>query len=290
MELLEAIRAERDQENTSKLKKTTNQKQPIYSRKQQKIILNKIKGTLDPYYLLFWEISVATGWRTSDVLRMLFKNINLKTGDATIIISKQTKAAEARAFRAVLTSYKERLKKQVIAENDHAQYMKIDMCPLDKINELLTPDELKELKKDLIKAINKAPVMRDKKRLPNHVLKIIKERTKTNKKDSFIFSKSLAFANTLNRRVGHISRQTIWAGLKSVFIWFKNTINSKLNLSAYSSRKTFAYRMLKGVSLDQNNISEVMEAFGHSSVKMTFKYLCLESNAQQLQNALLDDD
>lgn len=288
MELLNKIRSIRKAATSAAHTTDTNTKSPIYDRIEQQKVLSRIESELDPMYSLFWRVSIATGWRTSDCLELEFNNVNFDTGIASIVVNKQTRAAEARAFNKVLLDWKQQLKKDAALQGDAKRHMVVDTCDHVNIQSLMTVEQVNKLGVDLQAAVNNAPVKRDSKKLPKVVLDMIKDRMNKNHHDEFIFSRSLSSSNRAVNESGHITRQAVWKGLQAVFTWFKAEINGALKLSAYSTRKTFAYRMLRGITGKDNNIAEVMQAFGHSSIQITFKYLGLASKADELQAAMVE--
>jgi len=288
MELLQKIRTLRCSATAGIDLTGSKTKSPIYDRIEQQKVLTKIDETLDPMYSLFWRLSVATGWRTSDVLELEYSNVNFDTGMASIVVNKQTKSAEARAFNKVLANCKQQLKKQASLSNDQHRYMIVDMCEIKEIQSLMTEGEVCQLEAELLAAVSSAPVKRDTKKLPRKVLELIQEHKERNHFDNFVFSRHLSSSNRTKNIEGHISRQGVWKGLKSVFNWFSKEVNAALKLSAYSSRKTFAYRLYKGVNGNESNIAEVMQAFGHSSIQMTISYLGLASKADEIQAQMVE--
>ncbi|EPY9681305.1 tyrosine-type recombinase/integrase, partial [Klebsiella pneumoniae] len=72
---------------------------PVYDRDEQRKLRERIQQTQPDWVLLWWDIATVTGWRTSDVCNLRYSCINWETGTATIVVAKQTKAAEARASR-----------------------------------------------------------------------------------------------------------------------------------------------------------------------------------------------
>ena len=72
---------------------------PVYEQEEQRKLRERIQQTQPDWVLLWWDIATVTGWRTSDVCNFRYSCINWETGIATIIVAKQTKAAEARATR-----------------------------------------------------------------------------------------------------------------------------------------------------------------------------------------------
>lgn len=288
MELLSKIRELRDLHTSDK--KKTNTKQPIYELDDQRAILDRIKDTLDPTYSLWWRVAVSTGWRTADVCRLQFSDINFDDGTATIVVAKQTKAAEARAYNKALKTYRDELKRQAAMSGDLNRYMQLDQLDHKQLldSDMITIEQRAELEALITDAVSRAPVKRDTKTLPKNVLNEIMERMERNIFDDYVFSRRLMAANSIKNKDGHLSRVGVWKALKAVFTWFTNAIGKKLKLSAYSSRKTFAYRMLRGKSGREQNLTEVMQAFGHSSIQMTMKYLGLSSKADELQRELAE--
>jgi integrase len=287
-DLLNKIRTLRTEATGATATTGSNTKSPIYDRIEQQKVLSHIEETLDPMYALYWRLGVATGWRLSDILELEFSDIDFTTGKASIVVNKQTKSAEARAFNKVLATWKQKVKQLAAMNGDHTRYMQADMIDIKDISSLLNEEQTEQLEQDLIKAVSNAPIKRDTKQLPAKCLELIAERQAMNHHDNFIFSRSLMTSNRARNVNGRVARQGIWKGLDKVFDWFKDNVNACLKLSAYSTRKTFAYRMLKGVNGTEQNISEVMQAFGHSSIAMTMKYLGLASKADDLQTSLLE--
>lgn len=286
--LLDKIRSLRTEATAGQDKTGSNTKTPIYSRIEQDKVLDRIESTLGDTYSLFWRVSVATGARTSDVCRMAFDDVDLNTGYWTYTVSKQSKSAEARAYNKVLKVWKERLKRAAMLDNNQKLYMQIDMTEFKNIIEFVPVEDSGQLEIDLTQAVNNAPVKRDCKKLPAKVIEIIRQRKEKNHHDNYVFSRSLTNSNRSLNQDGHITRQVVWKSLKAVFTWFKSTVNAALKLSTYSSRKIFAFRMLKGVTGKENNIIETMQAFGHSSIQMTLKYLGLATKSELLQAELAE--
>lgn len=289
MELLAKIREIRSEKAGTD--KRDNAKQPIYERSDLAKIQKRIDKTLDPSFSLWWRVSIATGWRTNDVCRLTFSDIDFASGTATITVSKQTKAAEARAFSKTLKQAKESLKKQAALAGDFDTYMAIDQLHYKQLleSDLVTIQQKQEIEAKATEAVQSAPVKRDTKALPSAVLKEISERMGKNTYDDFVFSRRLMKANAIKNMDGHLSRVGVWKALKAVFAWFAETVGAKLKLSAYSARKTFAYLMLRGKSGSEQNLTEVMQAFGHSSIQMTMRYLGLESRSETMQRDMVTD-
>lgn len=285
--LLDKIRSLRT-EATAGHATGSNTKQPIYDRIEQNKVLDRIESTLGGSYSLFWRIGVATGARTSDVCRMTFDDVDLSTGYWTYTVSKQTKSAEAKAYNKTLKLWKERLKRAAMLKGDHQKYMLIDMTDFKNIVEHIHGDSMADFEADLMTAVNNAPVLRDRKKLPAKVIEIIRQRKAKNHHDNYVFSRTMCGSNRAINQGGHITRQAVHKALQGIFKWFKSAVNAALNLSAYSTRKIFAYNMLRGKNGKENNISEVVASLGHSSLQMTKKYLGLSTKADDLQAQLVE--
>lgn len=76
--------------------------------------------------MLWWNIATVTGWRTSDVCALQYSCVNWETGQATIVVSKQTKAAEARVTRKGIEIVRQQRKDAARLAADHIAYMRWD--------------------------------------------------------------------------------------------------------------------------------------------------------------------
>lgn len=255
-------------------------KQPIYEAAEQQALMAHIKRTQPEWLALFWQISVATGWRTSDVCRLSYSSIDWNDGTATIRVSKQTLSAESRAYRKGLTIVKESRKRAALLNNDPNEYMRIDATDVVSFAEGLSAEE-EAMIAELVAA---APVKTDRKKLPAALLDKLKHRQQLNLVDDFVFSRSQTESNRSRGLDGCVTRQAVWKRLVSVFAWFAKEINGKLKLSAYSARKCFAYAMYQAAEkAGQSGLMAACTALGHGSPEVTRRYLGLSSIVENLQ-------
>lgn len=278
-ELLKKFRALRGKSaSTSTVGSKT--KQPIYEAAEQKQLMAHIKRTQPEWLALFWQISVATGWRTSDVCRLSYSNIDWNDGTATIRVSKQTLSAESRAYRKGLLVVKETRKREALLNNDPSTYMRLDAAPVESFADGLTAEE-DAMIAELVAA---APVKTDRKKLPAALLAKLKERKARNFADDFVFSRSQTESNRSKWQEGCVTRQAVWKRLTAVFAWFAKEVNAKLKLSAYSARKCFAYAMYQAAEkAGQSGLMAACTALGHGSPEVTRRYLGLSSIVENLQ-------
>ena len=181
------------------------------------------------------------------------------------------------------------MKQQAFFNGNIELFAKIDQTDYKDITKLMTSEQQAALEEKAIIAVSNSAQKIDTKQLPKSVLEELAVLKEKNIFDNYVFSRRMMKSNRAKSQEGCITRQAVWSALKTVFNWFAQEVNSQVKLSVYSSRKTFAYRMLKGVSGKENNISEVMQAFGHSSLSMTFKYLGLESLSEKLQAQMVGE-
>jgi len=262
----------------------TNTKQPIYDRIEQQKLCGHIAKNCAKWVEVFYRLSIATGWRTTDVSEIQYTDIDFTAGTCSIVVNKQTRAAEARAFSKSLESVRATRKRAALVSGDSGAYMRWDAATRDELIATLTTDE----QDAAARAVAAAPVKRDTKHLPRSLLTTLADMRKHNHHDDYVFSRSQTPSNRARNMTGCVTRQSVWAQFKGVFEWFALEVNRALKLSAYSLRKCFAFNMLRGTTGKENNIAETMQLFGHSSVAMTMKYLGLASQAEQLQLSMVE--
>ena len=84
----------------------TNTKAPI-SEPDQATIRAYIEANEPAWLLAFYDLSLETGWRTNDCASLRYECLDMDAGTATIVVSKQTKAAQARALAKGLKEIRE---------------------------------------------------------------------------------------------------------------------------------------------------------------------------------------
>lgn len=254
---------------------------PVYDHDEQIKLRERIQQTQPEWVLLWWDIATVTGWRTADVCNLRYSCINWETGQATIVVSKQTKAAEARATRKGIEIVRRQRKETARIEADHIAYMKWDSISCDELAADMT-DEEQEI---VFGLVSRAEIKHDTKQLPEGVIKRLRERQEHNLvEDDLVFSRSQIESNRCQSLEGSVSRQTIWRKLHDVMQWFTRFINSKLRLSAYSSRKIAAFNLMSAGG--EQGLLVASEMLGHSNPAITRTYLQLGSKAAAIQSRL----
>lgn len=251
---------------------------PVYEREEQRKLRERIRNTQPDWVLLWWDIATVTGWRTSDVCNLRYSCINWETGKATIVVAKQTKAAEARATRKGIEIVRQQRKDAARITADHIAYMKWDSISCDELAADMSDDE----QSIVFELVSKAEVKHDTKQLPAGIIKRLRERQARNfVDDDLVFSRSQIESNRCHSLEGSVSRQTIWRKLHNVMTWFTRFINSKLRLSAYSSRKIAAFNLMSAGG--EQGLLVASEMLGHSNPSITRTYLQLGSKASEIQ-------
>lgn len=255
--------------------------QPVYDRDEQRKLREHIQQTQPDWVLLWWDISVITGWRTSDVCNLRYSCVNWETGQCTIVVAKQTKAAEARAIRKGIEIVRKQRKDTARIAADHQAYMKWDSATCDELAADMTDAE-QAIVFDLV---SRAEVKHDTKQLPPGVIKRLRERLERNLvDDDLVFSRSQIESNRCQSLEGSISRQAIWKKLYGVVQWFTRFINARLRLSAYSTRKIAAFNVMSAGG--EQGLLIASELLGHSNPSITRTYLQLGSKATAIQSRM----
>ncbi|MGL5251140.1 MAG: tyrosine-type recombinase/integrase [Enterovibrio sp.] len=255
-----------------------NTKAPL-TEMDQEALRSHIAANSASWLLAFYDISLATGWRTNDVCSMKFSDIDFDTGIASIVISKQTKQAQARALSSVIESVRSYQLEKAAASGDSFAYMAINRATHDQLVDMMTMEQ----KEWAFETVAKAKVKTDSKALPDHLLRLLAnmmlERGMAS--SDYIFSRALSCSrNGTDKTDGHLSRVTVWSHMKKAIEAVAEKLETVAKkLSAYSLRKSFAINLLK-VS---KSIEIVMAAFGHSSTAITQRYLNLNDSAQKYQ-------
>ena len=261
--------------------KGSRTKSPVYERDEQIKLRERIQKTQPEWVLLWWDISVVTGWRTADVCNLRYSCIDWATGKATITVAKQTKAAEARATRKGVELVRKARKDAARMDGDHVGYMAWDSATPDEIAASMTPDE----QEMCFELVSRADVKRDTKQLPPGILKRLRERLERNLiDDDLVFSRSQIESNRCTQLDGAVTRQSVWRRLHTVCTWFMRHVNAKLRLSAYSTRKIAAFNMMRRGG--EQGLLIASEMLGHSNPAVTRTYLQLGSQAGELQAAM----
>lgn len=257
----------------------TNAKLPI-AESDTKAVRAKIRKDCPDWMALFHELSLVTGWRTNDVCALTFDSINFDTGRAEIIVQKQSKAAQSRAFGKFIETQRTARKAAAMTAGDFQEYMRLDAATRDDLAAELTQEQIEQA----AAAVQAAKLKTDSKTLPDHLIAKLRNLRERNHFDVFIFSRRLCASNRARGQEGHITRQSVWKWYTAVFEALKDTIQNASRLSSYSTRKTFACAILKAAGGD---VATVMAMFGHSSIQMSLRYLGLDDAGERAHKTMV---
>lgn len=237
-----------------------------------------------PYYQAIYHIGTGSGFRTSDICRLRWSNVNLDKGTVSIEESKGTLASKARARLKVLTDFKNEL--IAMHTGDTAKMMQIfitkpkDIYPLAK--SLLAASCVAALDARIEQAKKNAPVKsRTAKLSPNAILALRKLKDKHTVGGAYLGGDSI-FAKCIvsdsNRAVGCegvLSRQSVYRLYKRLQQHLESIGEAIGKLGAHSGRKTAALMLYVSSG---HNIGLVMQVMGWSSEQMVLRYLGLNND------------
>ncbi|MGL5291406.1 MAG: tyrosine-type recombinase/integrase [Vibrionaceae bacterium] len=260
-----------------------NTKSPL-TELDQAALRAHIASSAAPWLLAFYDLSLATGWRTNDVCSMRFSDIDFKEGTAGIIVAKQTKQAQARALTKSIEAVRTAQKAAAVAAGDAVAYMLLDNATHDQIVAGMTAEQ----KEQAFAAVSKAKVKTDNKALPSHLLQLLAamQQERGAQANDYIFSRALSCSrNGTDKTDGHLSRVTIYTHMKKAIAAVAEKLETAAKkLSAYSLRKSFAINLLAVAG----SIEIVMAAFGHSSTAITQRYLNLNDSVKKYQLEMIN--
>ena len=259
----------------------TNTKAPI-SEPDQATIRAYIEQHQPAWLLAFYDLSLETGWRTADCANLRYEAIDWETASVTIQVSKQSKAAQARALAKGLKEIRESRQSAALAAGDAVAYMTWGAATRDELAADATPDELDRL----ATLVASAPRKVDTKRLsPDLLRRLAAMKDAAFWQDGFVFSRALTASNRSRMESGHaITRSTMWARMRGVFRACAEQIANAAKLSAYSLRKSFAVALYNAAG---RSVAAVMRAMGHSSEAMSLRYMGLDDEAARVQAAMV---
>ncbi|MCF6560951.1 tyrosine-type recombinase/integrase [Escherichia coli] len=248
---------------------------PVKEAADRGAIDGYIKNNLPAWVHLFWQIGVSTGYRTSDICRMRYSDINFETGVVTICEAKQTKAAQTRAMTKAIEAHR-KLSLSVAESRD--EMLRLMAASPSEYLESLNASEKALLTARMIEARDEAVKKKAKitsRLLPAALIAEIKERMESlNTCDDFIFSRSHLRSNRVQNQDGCVSRQTVWSYFKAVGEWFNDHKEAAVKFSAYSLRKIFAWVCQSSkTGVTERGLAIASKALGHSNVNVTKTYV-----------------
>lgn len=259
----------------------TNTKAPI-SEPDQATIRAYIEQHQPAWLLAFYDLSLETGWRTADAANLRYEAIDWETASVTIQVSKQSKAAQARALAKGLKEIRESRQSAALAAGDAVAYMQWGASSRDELAAAASPAELDRLQT----LVASAPRKVDTKRLSADLLaRLAAMKDAAFWQDGFVFSRALTVSNRSRLESGYpITRSTMWARLRAVFDACAEQIFNAPKLSCYSLRKSFAVALYRAAG---NSVAAVMRAMGHSSEAMSLRYMGLDDESARVQAAMV---
>lgn len=260
----------------------TNTKAPI-AEADQATVRAHIAAHQPAWLLAFYDLSLETGWRTADCANLRYEAIDWETASVTIQVSKQSKAAQARAMAKGLKEIRESRQSAALAAGDAVAYMTWGAASRDELAAAASADELNRLSC----LVASAPRKVDTKKLSADLLARLKDmEAAAFWADGYVFSRALSASNSARLDSGKpLSRQTVWARLRAVFDACAEQIATAANkLSAYSLRKSFAVALYHAAG---RSVAAVMRAMGHSSEAMSLRYMGLDDEAAKAQAAMV---
>lgn len=259
----------------------TNTKSPI-AEADQGTIRAYIEQHEPAWLLAFYDLSLETGWRTNDCASLRYEAIDWDSGEITICVAKQTKAAQARALAKGLKEIRESRQAAALAASDAAGFMRWSVATRDELAAAASPAELDRLQT----LVASAPRKVDTKRLsPDLLRRLAAMKDAAFWQDGFVFSRALTASNRSRMESGHaITRSTMWARMRGVFRACAEQIANAAKLSAYSLRKSFAVALYRAAG---NSVAAVMRALGHASESVSLRYMGLDDTCAEAQAAMV---
>lgn len=259
----------------------TNTKAPI-SEPDQATIRAYIEQHQPAWLLAFYDLSLETGWRTADAANLRYEAIDWETASVTIQVSKQSKAAQARALAKGLREIRESRMNACLVASDAAGFMRWSVATRDELAAAASPAELDRLQT----LVASAPRKVDTKRLSADLLaRLAAMKDAAFWQDGFVFSRALTVSNRSRMESGHaITRSTMWARMRAVFRACAEQISNAPKLSCYSLRKSFAVALYNAAG---RSVAAVMRAMGHSSEAMSLRYMGLDDESARVQAAMV---
>lgn len=263
-------------------------KQALHSADDRAAVNAYLRDHSTPFLRLFWQLSVCTGWRTNDVAALAWDSVNLETGEVTILVAKQSKAAASRAARAVVVAHIAEARELAAMAGDIPRWQALGKLSPGDYLDTLPKDERDALIARLSAAAADAKPKIDRKTIPASLLAALREWRHGNPFD-YVFARQLMPGNRARGiREGeneHASRQFFWRALRDVFQEAlaivpeirkvvragRELLVRVMRLSAYSSRKTSLSLIASAAGgLDLQRAADFV---GHSSTDITAKYV-----------------
>lgn len=238
-----------------------------------------------PWLRVWYILSLETGWRTADVCRLRWDDIDLATGTATIVVAKQTKAAQSRAARAVVLRYIEQDKQAAIMRGDIPAWQSLTRI---KPEEYVQASQDAEMLAAIQQAANDAAPKIDRKQLSPQLIAELKRMQQSSPWEYVFDRRTLGSNRATGIRPGeneHVSRQAVWRLMREVFSAAlaivpevrkvmragRELLVKVMRYSAYSSRKTSLSLVATGAG--RIDLQAAAAFVGHADTKVTERYV-----------------
>lgn len=272
-------------------------KVPVRETVDQNKLRDYISTTQPLYFRVFYALSVETAHRPGDLSALKWSNINLDTGEMSVIVNKQTQAAQSRARKAFFKAEMQRDIETAKRRRDFDEWDKLERMSVDDwVNSL--PDERYA---PLAAAAENHVDKEAKAKLQENVLPRVLVNALIDYKKSFVIeplpgdyvfpsyitkSPRAKSASIVNGN-SHVSRTTFWRHMRqcieNALLLTATTITQQLKrggnrvmrllqMSLYSLRKTSIHFVAAGNGVSYTNMDEAQNFVGHSSQDMTKKY------------------
>lgn len=260
-------------------------KEALHDAEDRRKVAAYMRANSPAWLRVWWLCSLESGWRTADVCRLRWDDIDLVTGTATIVVAKQTKAAQSRAARAVVLRYIEQDKQTAIVSGDIAAWQRLSRTtPEDYVQ--ASQDE--EMLLAIQQAANDAAPKIDRKQLSPQLMAELKN-MQAGSPWAFIFDRRILGSNRASGiRQGeneHVSRQAVWRLMRDVFtsaLSLQPVVRTVIRagrallvrvmkFSVYSSRKTSLSLVATGAG--KIDLQAAAAFVGHADTKVTERYV-----------------
>lgn len=236
------------------------------------LIRERIRTTEPDYMLLWFDISIATGYRVADVCGLKFSEVNYRKGSISILQGKEFNIARTMTARRVLSEIKQEKMSAASNARDYKAYHDLSMMTCEQFAGV-------EASKRIDLCLAKLVHSESERLLPLDILDRIVALRRINQNDDFIFSRSLLNSNRAKNKQGHITRQSIWRRMRTVSDWYAEAYDPSLKLSAISARKATIFEVLK---IDP---VKAMADYGIKSMDDAFEIINLPSVSQTCTGA-----
>ncbi len=264
-------------------------KEALHSPEDRAKVGAWLRDRAEPWLRVFWLLSIETGWRTGDVCRLSYRDFDLAAGSCEITVAKQTKAAQARAARAVVMAHIDEARELAALAGEIPRWQRLGKLNPEQYLDTLAGDERDSLLAEIQAAADNARPKIDTKQLSPQLVAELRRMQAENAPFDFVFDRRILASNrAAGVRDGeneHISRQCVWRKMRDVFQAALNMapqlrkvvragrelLVKVMRYSAYSSRKTSL--SLVATAAGKVDLAAAASFIGHADTKVTERYV-----------------